>query len=358
MIFNIVARKHSIFTALMKPQRKYMERCLQLAEMGLGSVSPNPLVGCVIVSNDRIIGEGYHRKYGGPHAEVHALQSTVGPIGSDAVMYVTLEPCNHYGKTPPCTDLILKSGIRNVVVACRDVKQPFDGDGAGRLQREGLNVVTGFMEDEARQYNRRFFTYHEKKRPYIILKWAQTADGFIGHDGKSASRLVVSNHEAHILVHRWRTEEDAILAGANTLLADNPQLTSRLWKGKNPVRVVLDRDLSLPSSLNVFKPGVRVLLLNERKTGTASHIELMKTRCRSLKSILDTLNRAQIQSLLVEGGTKTLEMFLKEDCYDELRVIVSPHQVHSGVKAPVADLSAARITGIGNNTLFHLIKKV
>ncbi|MBL7928318.1 MAG: bifunctional diaminohydroxyphosphoribosylaminopyrimidine deaminase/5-amino-6-(5-phosphoribosylamino)uracil reductase RibD [Bacteroidia bacterium] len=341
----------------MYPQIKYMQRCLELAVKGLGSVSPNPMVGCVIVKDDRIIGEGFHEIYGGPHAEVNAIQNACGNFSGDEVMYVSLEPCNHHGKTPPCTELILQSGIRNVIIACSDIKQNFEGNGAQRLRKEGVNVIKGFMEKEARELNQRFFIYHEKKRPYIILKWAQTADGFIGHAGISASRLVVSNQEAHILVHRWRSEEDAIMAGANTLLTDNPQLTTRLWKGKNPARVFIDRNLSLPQNLNVFDNNARVFILNEKKTLTDGHLQFIKTDCGNLNSVLEVLHGLQIQSLLVEGGTKTLNRFLEKNLYDEMRIIVSPHYVGNGVKAPVVNLAAAEIIPIGNNKLFQICNR-
>ncbi len=333
-----------------------MQRCFELAARGLGRVSPNPMVGCVIVSNDRIIGEGYHEYYGGPHAEINALHSLKEPVMADAVMYVSLEPCNHYGKTPPCTSAILSGGIRHVVIACRDVRQSFRGNGAAHLRRHGVKVTIGVMKDEARHLNRRFFTYHEKQRPYVVLKWAQTADGFIGYAGGSASRLVVSNKVAHQLVHRWRSEEDAILAGANTLLADNPQLTTRLWKGKNPVRVVIDRDLSLPLHLNVFKRDVRVIVLNEKRSGQQEHLHYLKVSCNQPASLLAALYEQQIQSLLVEGGTKTLEMFIREGLYDEMRVIVSPHRVHQGIRAPQIDFMAGRMCRLGDNRLFILNK--
>lgn len=331
-----------------------MQRCLELAAHGLGRVSPNPMVGCVIVRDNYIIGEGFHEYYGGPHAEVNAIKNAGGILCSDEVMYVSLEPCNHHGKTPPCTDLILQSGIRNVVIACSDVIQHFEGNGANRLQKEGVNVVTGFMEKEARELNRRFFTFHEKKRPYIILKWAQTADGFIGHAGASASRLVVSNQEAHILVHRWRSEEAAIMAGANTLLNDNPQLTTRLWKGINPSRVFIDRDLSLPMNLKVFQDNARVIILNEKKTLTDGNLQFIKTDCSDLNGVLESLHAVQIQSLLVEGGTKTLNRFLEKSLFDEIRVIVSPHYVGKGVRAPVVNLAATEIIPVGSNKLFQI----
>jgi diaminohydroxyphosphoribosylaminopyrimidine deaminase/5-amino-6-(5-phosphoribosylamino)uracil reductase len=350
-------RQHSIFTALMNPQIKYMQRCLELASKGLGKVSPNPMVGCVIVKNDTITGEGFHEFYGGPHAEVNAIKNAGGKFDGDEVMYVSLEPCNHQGKTPPCTDLILKTGIKNVVIACRDTNPLVKGKGAEHLRKEGVHVIEGLMEKEAIELNRRFFTFHQKKRPYIILKWAQTADGFIGYSGASASRLVVSNQEAHLLVHRWRSEEDAILAGANTLLMDNPQLTTRLWKGKNPVRIIIDRNLHLPLHLKVFDKNSSVIVLNQKKSFVNGHIEYIRTDCHNLHAILEVLHSRQIASLLVEGGTKTLNMFLEKNLFDELRILVAPLKVNCGVKAPWVSLAGAEIIPVGNNHLFHIINK-
>ncbi|MBS1567431.1 MAG: bifunctional diaminohydroxyphosphoribosylaminopyrimidine deaminase/5-amino-6-(5-phosphoribosylamino)uracil reductase RibD, partial [Bacteroidetes bacterium] len=242
-----------------------MQRCIELARLGAGSVAPNPMVGSVLVHGDRIIGEGYHQLYGKAHAEVNCINS-VRPedqhLIPQSTIYVSLEPCAHYGKTPPCADLIISRQIPEVVIGCRDPFKEVDGKGIEKLQAAGVKTTVAVLEDECRDLNKRFFTFHTQHRPYIILKWAQTADGRIGNEDHS--RLLISNELSNRLVHRWRSEEAAILAGTNTVLFDNPALTTRLWEGASPVRLIADMDLRLPSGLRVFDGQSRTIVFNTR----------------------------------------------------------------------------------------------
>ena len=314
-----------------------MMRCLELAKEGAGSVSPNPMVGAVVVHEGRVIGEGYHQKYGGHHAEVNALLSVSEvnrPLVPDSVIYVSLEPCAHQGKTPPCVDLILSQGIRKVVIGCRDPFPAVNGKGIERLQAEGVEVVLGVLEKECRQLNRRFLTYHEARRPWVILKWAQTANGKMGKPGE---RLRITGDAANRLVHRWRTEEDAILVGTETALKDDPQLTARLWPGKNPLRVVLDLTGRLPKSLKLFSDGHLTLVLRH---GTDA--EEGPVRFRGIdpgkeltRQISEVLYREGVQSLIVEGGTKLLKTWLDANAWDEARIFTNTEMtLTEGTPAP------------------------
>ena len=243
-----------------------MYRCLQLAQAGAGHVAPNPMVGAVLVYNNRIIGEGYHREYGMPHAEVNCIASVKKEdlrLVNKSVMYVSLEPCAHYGKTPPCADLIIQYRIPKVVVGCRDPFPEVNGKGIEKLLAAGVNVTTGILEKECRELNKRFFTFHTQRIPYIVLKWAQSSDGAIAATDGSA--IQISNAYSSILVHRWRSEEAAILVGTRTAMLDDPALTTRLWPGKNPVRLVIDRELKLPVSLRLFDESVPTVIFNELK---------------------------------------------------------------------------------------------
>lgn len=231
----------------------YMQRCLQLAQLAAGHTAPNPMVGAVLVHDGVIIGEGYHKQYGGPHAEVNCINSVAEEhkhLIPSSFIYVSLEPCAHYGKTPPCADLIIRNKIPKVVVGCRDPFKQVDGKGIEKLVNAGIDVTVGVLEKECRQVNRRFFTFHTQHRPYVLLKWAQTGDGKIA--SYSEERLLISNDISNKLVHKWRSEEAAILVGTNTALMDNPSLTNRLWSGKSPIRLVIDMDLRLPKHLQLF----------------------------------------------------------------------------------------------------------
>ncbi|MBO9572642.1 MAG: bifunctional diaminohydroxyphosphoribosylaminopyrimidine deaminase/5-amino-6-(5-phosphoribosylamino)uracil reductase RibD, partial [Chitinophagaceae bacterium] len=250
----------------MSTHEKYMRRCIELAQLAAGHVAPNPLVGAVLVHKDKIIGEGYHHVYGGPHAEVNCINS-VPPeskhLISSSVLYVSVEPCAHYGKTPPCADLIIRSRIPAVVIGCRDPFKDVNGKGIEKLQAAGINVILDILEKECRELNKRFLTFHTLHRPYIILKWAQTADKKIGNYGNN--RLHITNDTTNRLVHKWRSEEAAIMVGTNTAAADNPQLTNRLWEGRSPTRIIIDYDLRLPHSLNVFDKSVKTIVFNTIK---------------------------------------------------------------------------------------------
>jgi len=304
----------------------YMQRCLALARKGAGLVAPNPMVGAVLVAAERIIGEGWHQVYGGPHAEVNcinAVKATDRHLLEQSVLYVSLEPCNHYGKTPPCTDLILKHDIPKVVIACRDPFKEVNGKGIERLRDAGVEVITGVLEKEAIDLNKRFFTFHTRHRPYIILKWAATADGWMGKKG--GERMLISNEYSNRLVHQWRGEEAAILVGMQTALADNPALTNRLWPGNSPVRVVIDRQLQLPAQLQLFDGTVKTIVFNTVKQEENDKLVYYRldNEKNLLPQILTALYKMNIQSLLVEGGAQTLQSFIDLGSWDEIRVIQS-----------------------------------
>ncbi len=324
------------------PQHKiYMRRCLELAQLGLGNVSPNPMVGAVIVYADKIIGEGYHQKYGEAHAEVNAVNQVINNFSNYAkllrqsTVYVSLEPCAHYGKTPPCADLIIKHQIPKVVVGCRDPFEQVNGKGIEKLQAAGVEVISGILEEECKWLNRRFFTRVQKHRPYIILKWAQTADGFFAP--ADSTQLWITGLESRKLVHQWRGEEDAILVGTNTVAIDNPQLNVRYGKGKLPKRIVIDRRLKLSRDLNVFDQSVETLVFNEIKMefdGKTKYIALEDFDRFVPQYILYQLYLQDIQSVIIEGGAKTLNSFIDAGLWDEARIFTGETVLNNGIKAP------------------------
>ncbi len=297
-----------------------MQRAIQIANNGLGTTRPNPMVGAVIVYNNKIIGEGFTSKYGGNHAEVNAINSvTDKSLLAKSTIYVTLEPCSHYGKTPPCSDLILHHKIPNVVIGCVDDNPEVAGKGIKKLMEAGCNVTIGILEKECKDHHKRFFTFHNKKRPYIILKWAETNDGFIAPTSRDEQKPVwITNQLSRQLVHKWRAEEQAILVGANTVLQDNPSLTVRDWTGENPIRVVLDKNNKLPKNLSVFNSEAETIILKED----------------TAKSICDTLFTSNINSIIIEGGSKTLQLFIDEGLWDEARLFKGNTEFKTGVKAP------------------------
>ncbi|TFV95779.1 bifunctional diaminohydroxyphosphoribosylaminopyrimidine deaminase/5-amino-6-(5-phosphoribosylamino)uracil reductase RibD [Algoriphagus kandeliae] len=313
----------------------YMRRALELAELGKGSVSPNPMVGCVIVADGKIIGEGYHQQYGGPHAEVHAVNAVQDPsLFAKATVYVTLEPCAHFGKTPPCANMLVQKGVKKVVIAALDSNPLVGGKGIEILRQAGIKVETGLLEKEARWQNRRFFTQIEKNRPYVILKWAQTADGFVAR--KDFSSKWISNALSRQQVHRWRAEEDAILVGRNTAHYDNPALNVRDWVGKNPIRIVIDRHLALDSSLKLFDQTQPTICYNSIKSESHENLDYVKlTPEMDPGEILADLHERKIQSVLIEGGTFVLKKFLEAELWDEARVFTSQVRFEEGIAAPV-----------------------
>jgi diaminohydroxyphosphoribosylaminopyrimidine deaminase/5-amino-6-(5-phosphoribosylamino)uracil reductase len=314
-----------------------MQRCLELAERGSGRVAPNPMVGAVLVHDGTVIGEGYHQAYGKPHAEVNCLNSVPQnkqELIGRSTLYVSLEPCTHFGKTPPCTDLILRRKIPRVVVGSIDPFTPVAGKGVLRLRKAGVQVDVGILDTECAWMNRRFFTFHIRQRPYIILKWAQSADGFLA--GSGPHRVKISNPLSDRWVHRWRSEEAAILIGANTARKDDPLLTNRLWSGQSPQRVVLDPHLSLPDTLEMFQKGAPVWVYNYHRTAQRGQIRWIQISEEAdfLPAVMADLHARQILSVMVEGGLFTLNAFLKDALWDEARVITGSGKLGSGLPAP------------------------
>jgi diaminohydroxyphosphoribosylaminopyrimidine deaminase/5-amino-6-(5-phosphoribosylamino)uracil reductase len=315
---------------------KYMTRCIQLATLGAGNVAPNPMVGAVLVYENKIIGEGYHQKYGEAHAEVNCIKNVDEKnkqFIEKSTIYVSLEPCAHHGKTPPCADLIIKNKIKKVVIGCRDIYKEVAGKGIEKLRNADVEVVTGVLETECKELNKRFFTFHQKQRPYIILKWAQSANGKIGSNNNE--RILISNDYSNRLVHKWRGEEAAILVGTNTALKDNPSLTTRLWTANNPVRVVIDKELKLPSSAKLFSKETNTVIFNFFKNAVEENLNFIKIENENfLQQMLFSLYRLNIQSVLVEGGAKTLQSFIDATLWDEARVITNEKMnIENGIAA-------------------------
>ena len=333
-----------------------MKRALELAAQGMGKVAPNPLVGCVIVCEDRIIGEGFHQRYGGAHAEVNAINSVEDKsLLEKSTLYVTLEPCNHQGLTPACTELIIENKIPKVVIATVDPNPLVSGKGIERLREAGIQVELGLMEVEARWINRRFNTFHEKQRPYIILKWAETQDGFMDilrENGETGS-FAISGKEAKTLVHRWRTEEAAILVGSRTVFIDNPQLTTRHWEGKDPVRIVIDANLKVPRTHRIFEDRGRTIVFNRLETRPIFNIEYVQLNFAEeiLPRIMDYLSYEKLTSVIVEGGAATLGRFLELGLWDEIRRFKAPMKLEAGLKAPIIDGIPAETLQVGDDIL-------
>ncbi|NOS91316.1 MAG: bifunctional diaminohydroxyphosphoribosylaminopyrimidine deaminase/5-amino-6-(5-phosphoribosylamino)uracil reductase RibD [Cyclobacteriaceae bacterium] len=319
----------------MTPDELFMQRALELARLGIGQVSPNPQVGCVVVHDGKIIGEGWHQKYGGPHAEVNAIRSVKDKsLLAQATVYVNLEPCSHFGKTPPCADMLIAERVKKVVVANVDSNPLVGGKGIAKLQAAGIETVVGVLDHQARELNKRFFTFVEKQRPYIILKWAQTTDGFIARSNFDSKWI--SNEYSRQLVHRWRSEEDAILVGSGTAAHDNPSLTVRDWSGRNPVRVVIDRHLKLSDSFHLFDGNTSTLCYNLIQQKTENNTTWVKLEeSQFLKEVVADLRTRNIQSLIIEGGAQTLSAFLNENLWDEARVFKARQSFGSGITAPI-----------------------
>jgi diaminohydroxyphosphoribosylaminopyrimidine deaminase/5-amino-6-(5-phosphoribosylamino)uracil reductase len=339
----------------------YLHRCLELAKQAAGYTAPNPMVGAVLVYEGRIIGEGFHKQYGGPHAEVHCINSVL-PEDQEKIaastIYVSLEPCAHHGKTPPCADLIIRHKIPHVVIGCRDPFTEVDGKGIDKLTAAGINVTLGVLEPESVDLNRRFFTFHQQHRPYIILKWAQTADGRIGHEDHS--RLHISNELTNRLVHKWRSEEAAILVGTNTALFDDPQLTTRHWAGKDPVRLVVDMDLRLPASLKLFDGSVPTIVFNALQHAEQKNLLYYQvTKDVSLvHQISNALYQRNILSVLVEGGAQLLQSFIDAGYWDEARIIKNNElYVGAGIAAPVLHAATLLHTERIGTDIIQILRK-
>lgn len=321
---------------------QYIKRCLEIAQKGIGSTRPNPSVGAVLVVDDRIIGEGFTSPYGDNHAEVNAIESIVDKsILKKATIYVTLEPCSHFGNTPPCSDLIIKSGIKKVIIGCIDSSSKVSGKGIERLKKAGCEVTVGILEKECLEHHRRFFTFHNKKRPYIILKWAETKDGFIAPLSRDEKKPVwITNKVSQQVVHQWRAQEHGVLVGTNTVLEDNPKLNVRHCEGNNPVRIVIDRMLKIPRALHVHDQSVKTIFIygDEINCRFERSKELVFEPVNFSKPIASQickiLYKHQIQSIIVEGGAKTLQAFINENLWDEARVFTSDVSFENGVKAP------------------------
>lgn len=318
-------------------EEKYMRRCLELARNGRCNVSPNPMVGAVIVHEGKIIGEGYHVRSGEAHAEVNAIRSVKNPaLLKESTIYVSLEPCAHYGKTPPCADLIVEKQIPRIVIGCGDPFGKVAGRGIQKLRDAGREVIVGVLEEECRQLIKRFVTFHTLHRPYITLKWAESADGYIDRHRTGGQPEVLSTPLTSMLVHKKRAESDAILVGTRTALLDNPSLTVRHWAGRNPVRVVLDRELSLPKDSHLFDGSVKTLVFTAKEHPARTNVEYIRTDYTKevLPQLMDALYQRGLQSLLVEGGAQLLQSFINTGLWDETFVEKSDRFLHDGVKAP------------------------
>ena len=333
---------------------QYMLRCLELAQLGIGPAAPNPSVGCVIVHNGQVIGEGYTSAFGGPHAEVNAINAVQNKeLLPDSTVYVSLEPCAHFGKTPPCADLLVASDVKRVVIGCQDPFAKVNGAGIERLKNAGIDVSVGILEEACKEMNRRFFTFHEKKRPYIILKWAETEDGFVDHirSEKKQKPLKITGKTSSALVHKWRTEEASILVGKNTVLADDPALTSRHYKGKNPIRIVLGSIENENQNLHIFDGTAETLIITENRHDFPNSETIVVDDTKHFDAVLDALYDRNILSILVEGGP-TIHQWFYENAYDEIRKFVSPMKINSGIPAIRLEIEPNEVQKVGNDHLY------
>lgn len=326
----------------------FMQRALDLAAKGLGKVSPNPMVGCVIAHKEKIVGEGWHKQFGKEHAEVNAIDNIENKdLIKRSTVYVTLEPCSYHGKTPACTDLLIKYRPQEIIIASRDPNPKVSGRGIAMLEVAGFKVSYGIMEQEAIALNKRFFVAMNKNRPYIILKWAQTADGFIARSDFSSKWI--SNKCSREQVHKWRTEEDAILVGYNTVKYDNPKLTARNWPGRNPARVIIDPGKELDLSLNIFRGEEKVFVFNNGENKSIGNVKYIKIG--KIKDMLDYLYSQDIGSVLIEGGSKTIDKFLKEGYWDEARIFTSQQKFGQGLSAPTLATKPSEFQKIMDDSL-------
>lgn len=344
----------------MRSDELYMTRCIELAKQSLGSVAPNPMVGAVIVCRDKIIGEGFHYRFGGDHAEVNAIQSVSDKtLLKDSTLYVNLEPCSHKGKTPPCAELIVKNEIPRVIIGTPDPNPLVSGKGIQLLHANGVEVKTGISEYSCIELNKRFFTYHLHMRPYVILKWAQTKDGFIDIIRKPGQPIApnwISNELSRALVHKWRSEEQAIMIGTNTVKLDDPMLSTREWSGKNPVRIILDRHLSLNEELKIFKSKIDTLIINEKKSYQADNFEYIQLKFTEqlIPEIMRELYKRNILSVIVEGGKMLIESIINQHIWDEARIFIGNKEFHRGIAAPKLKGTERIQTTIENDQLMIL----
>ncbi|MFH6968456.1 bifunctional diaminohydroxyphosphoribosylaminopyrimidine deaminase/5-amino-6-(5-phosphoribosylamino)uracil reductase RibD [Flavobacterium sp. FlaQc-28] len=345
----------------MNIHEKYIRRCIELAKNGFGTTYPNPMVGSVIVYNNTIIGEGWHKKAGEPHAEVNAVRSVKDKsLLKKATIYVSLEPCSHFGKTPPCCDLIIENKIPNVVVGTVDPNEKVAGNGIRKLVEAGANVVVGILEDECNELNKRFFTFHQKKRPYIILKWAESLDGYLAPEKETNQErrpVWITNTFSRQLVHKWRSEEQAILVGTQTVIDDNPKLNVRDWFGNNPVRVVLDQNNRISKDSFVFDGSVKTIIFTKSDNTISTEnilFEKIEFNKNTIENVLTVLYQHQIQSVIIEGGKQTLQSFIDKNIWDEARVFIGKNTFEKGTKAPELKKKNEAKTYIQNNELIYI----
>lgn len=342
----------------MKTHEYFIHKCISLARKGALDVSPNPMVGCVIVNDGEIIGEGYHKEFGKNHAEVNAINSVRDKSAlRNSILYVNLEPCCHHGKTPPCTDLIIKNNIQKVVIGCKDTFSKVSGKGIKKLKDNSVDVIYGVLEKDCVELNKRFFCYHIKKRPYIILKWAKSKDNFIAPINQEKPFWMTSE-KSKKLVHSWRAEEDAILVGRKTVVADNPFLTVRTSKGKNPKRIIIDKELLLDIKSNVFDDQADTIVFNNIKSAIIDKTTYLKADFNNLnEDILNQLYNRNILSLIVEGGAITINSFIATNLYDEIRVFTADKLLKNGVNSPeLPDINLIE-TSIINNDKLEIYKR-
>ncbi len=333
----------------------YMKRCLSLAKKGIGYTSPNPLVGCVIVYNNKIIGEGWHKNYGESHAEVNAIKNVNDTsVLNKSTIYVNLEPCNHYGKTPPCSELIIKYKIPKLVIGVKDPNKKVNGNGIDKLKKHGCKIKINVLKKDCVNLNKRFFTFHQKKRPYVILKWARTKDGFIAplNKTKNAKKIFwISNPLSVQKVHKLRSTEDGILVGINTILKDDPSLTLRKWNGKHPKRYVIDPNLKIDDKSKVIKDKHPLTIINSHKNFKTKNKKWIKCNFNKTLNVLKILYKENIQSVIIEGGTKTIQHFIDENLWDEAQVFTGAKKIIKGIKEPILNIKESYYEKIGDNKL-------
>jgi len=338
---------------------KYMKRCIELASKGIGKTYPNPMVGCVIVHNDKIIGEGLHQEYGYNHAEVNAINSVVDKdLLRESTLYVNLEPCNHYGKTPPCTELILKKEIKNVIIGSKDPNNVVNGNGIKTLVSNGCNVEFGILKNECDELNKRFFTFHNRKRPYIILKWAESKDGFISpkkSDRNKREVFWISNEESKKLSHYFRSQEHSILVGVQTVIDDDPELTTRIVDGNSPIKIILDPNNRIPLNSKVLSNKSETIIFSSTKN-LELNIDNEVINQFDFDSILESLFKRGIQSMIVEGGAYTIQKFLDADIWDCIRIFKSNNNLITGVISPKYEVGKLEFRLIGDNKFYEIFK--